>query len=90
MSEDMREQTLQELCKMGRDQLKQIEKLTRNHVMNNSLFRFQEQAYPGQHAEMKEQLMLAIRHVEDARMRLGKVLQYAGDGVSIYDKVDKA
>ena len=29
---------------------------------------------------------LAVRHIEDARMRLGKVLQYAGVGVSIYDK----
>lgn len=43
-------------------------------------------AYPGQHGEMIAQSMLAVRHIEDARMRLGKVLQYAGDGVSIYDK----
>lgn len=45
-----------------------------------------EDAYPGQHGEMIAQSMLAVRHIEDARMRLGKVLQYAGDGVSIYDK----
>ncbi len=45
-----------------------------------------EQAYPDQHGEMKAQIMLAVRHFEDARMRLGKVLQYADNGVSIYDK----
>jgi hypothetical protein len=34
--------------------------------------------------------MLAVRHIEDARMRCGKVLQFSGDGVSIYDKAGKA
>jgi len=30
--------------------------------------------------------MLAVRHLEDARMRLGKAIQYAaGGGVSCYD-----
>ena len=36
--------------------------------------------------EMAENLMLAVRHMEDARMRLGKAIQYSGDGVSKYDK----
>lgn len=43
-------------------------------------------AYEGQHSEMIAQSMLAVRALEEARMRLGKVLQYAGNGVSIYDK----
>lgn len=43
-------------------------------------------AYKGQHGEMIAQSMLAVRALEEARMRLGKVLQYAGDGISIYDK----
>ena len=30
--------------------------------------------------------ILAIRHLEDARMRLGKVIQYAETGVSNFDK----
>jgi hypothetical protein len=30
--------------------------------------------------------MLALRHIEDARMRIGKVIQYADGGVSVYDK----
>lgn len=31
-------------------------------------------------------VQLAYRHLEDARMRLGKVLQAADGGVSVYDK----
>lgn len=37
-------------------------------------------------SEAGAQAMLAVRHLEDARMRLGKVLQYLRDGVSSYDK----
>lgn len=36
--------------------------------------------------EMKAHILLAVRHLEDARMRLGKVIQYSGDGESCYDK----
>ena len=39
-----------------------------------------------QRGEQKAQIMLAVRHLKDARMRLGKVIQYNGDGVSCYDK----
>ncbi len=42
--------------------------------------------YVGQHGEMKANIMLAYRHLEDARMRVGKILQAAGDGISIFDK----
>jgi hypothetical protein len=36
--------------------------------------------------EAAEQAMLAVRHLEDARMRLGKVIQYTeGGGVSCWD-----
>ena len=45
-----------------------------------------EQQFPGQHGEMKANTMLAYRHLEDARMRLGKVLQQIQGGTSIYDK----
>ncbi len=45
-----------------------------------------EQTHSGQHAEMKANIMLTYRHLEDARMRIGKILQAAGDGVSILDK----
>lgn len=43
--------------------------------------------YDGQAIEMHEQAMLAVRALEDARMRLGKVCQYATGGISIYDKL---
>ena len=31
-------------------------------------------------------IMLAYRHLEDASMRLGKVIQALDNGVSVYDK----
>lgn len=37
-------------------------------------------------AEEKANCVLAQHHFEDARMRIGKVLQYAGNGVSVFDK----
>lgn len=36
--------------------------------------------------ETKANIMLAYRHLEDARMRLGKVIQAQSGGVSPYDK----
>lgn len=41
-------------------------------------------------AEMMANIMLAYRHLEDARMRLGKVMQHADGGVSVYDKREGA
>lgn len=32
------------------------------------------------------QAMLALRAVEEARMRVGKVIQYADGGLSVYDE----
>ncbi len=32
------------------------------------------------------QAMLALRAIEEARMRVGKVIQYADGGESVYDK----
>jgi len=38
------------------------------------------------HGEAAAQAMLAVRHLEDARMRIGKVIQHtAGLGVSCWD-----
>lgn len=39
----------------------------------------------GQRREVAAQLTLAFRHCEDARMRIGKVLQHLGDGDSVFD-----
>ena len=38
------------------------------------------------HGEMKANIMLTFRHLEDARMRLGKVIQALEGGISIFDK----
>lgn len=40
-----------------------------------------------QQSEMKANIMLAYRHMEDVTMRLGKVVQAVQGGVSIYDKL---
>lgn len=54
-------------------------------MKNADAFGRADEAFPGQHGEMKAQVMLAVRHLEDARMRLGKAIQYSRDGVSIFD-----
>ena len=81
----LRELTLEEKCNDIRSEVKKIEKYTRSLL--SFLTPPHEQSFCGQHEEMKAQTMLAVRALEEARMRIGKVLQYSGDGVSIYDKV---
>jgi hypothetical protein len=43
-----------------------------------------EQRFPDEHSEAKANITLAFRHIEDARMRLGKVIQAKDGGVSCY------
>jgi len=38
--------------------------------------------------EMKANIMLAYRHIEDAQMRLGKAIQAFDGGKSVYDPKD--
>lgn len=76
--------TFEDICVGIRHQAKGLENACRN-MMDHEKF-MGEQRFPGQHGEMKANLMLAVRHFEDARMRIGKVLQYNGDGVSCFDK----
>jgi len=56
-------------------------------LMDHEIFKG-EQEFPGQHGEMKANIMLSYRHLEDARMRLGKVMQQLQGGVSKYDQLD--
>lgn len=79
--------TLEDECNDVRAQAKQLEKDCRllKHKIEASR-RGQEDAFPGQTSEMLGQITLAFRHLEDARMRIGKVIQYSGDGISVYDK----
>lgn len=76
--------TLQSYCGQLRENIKRAEVEVR-HLKGLPAMKHPD-AYEGQHGEMIAQSMLAVRALEEARMRLGKVLQYAGDGVSIYDK----
>ncbi len=81
---DQREMTFEEICgdlraRINAEGVRLLE-LKCNKVLDG------EQGYVGQHSEMAANIMLAYRHLEDARMRIGKILQAAGDGVSILDK----
>jgi hypothetical protein len=76
---------LSESARLLREEALGLEKRTRN-LMRHNMFD-KPQSYFGQHDEVRAQLTLAVRAFEDARMRLGKALQYAGDGVSVYDRM---
>ena len=45
--------------------------------------------FTGQHNEMLANLTISYRHGEDARMRLGKVMQQIQGGTSIFDRKDQ-
>lgn len=78
------EKLLQTLCNQLRESIRRTEVEVRQ-LKEQDAMKFPDKYY-GQHGEMIAQSMLAVRALEEARMRLGKVLQYAGDGVSIFDK----
>ena len=72
------------ICDELRKGIKELEDTVRA-LKEDERFK-EEQKYLGQHNEMIANIMLSVRHLEDARMRIGKVLQYADDGISILDK----
>jgi hypothetical protein len=76
-------------CDLLRSDCKYMESVARD-LMKSKVFISFAETFEGQHDEMKAQIMLAVRHLEDARMRLGKVLQYSRDGVSILDSPQEA
>lgn len=70
-----------------RSDILKIEKQTREmREFIRDGYLYVESVSPDNQSEMMAHSMLSIRHLEDARMRLGKVMQYADGGVSIYDK----
>jgi hypothetical protein len=79
------EEDIKELCNRLRAQIQDIGGAVKP-MINHSCFNPTDISYREMHAEMKANIMLAYRHLEDARMRLGKVIQHAEGGVSIYDK----
>lgn len=79
-------------CDKLRVEIEGIKVKTRN-LMDDSMF----QAAAGgevldgaDYGEMKANIMLVFRHLEDARMRLGKVIQAMRGGTSVYDKKPEA
>lgn len=79
------EKSLDDFCGELRAELKTLGVRTLS-LKNLSGFTKSVEAYPGQFGEMIANVMLTYRHIEDARMRVGKILQAAGDGVSSLDK----
>lgn len=84
MSEPQQEMTFEGSCDVLRKEIDKVGAIVL-HLKEHDTFK-NEQTYVNQHSEMKANIMLAYRHLEDARMRVGKILQAAGDGVSILDK----
>ena len=79
-----REMTFKERCDTMRSRIGVDADIVKR-LKASSVFKGEE-TYRGQHDEMIANIMLAYRHLEDARMRVGKILQAAGDGISILDK----
>jgi hypothetical protein len=73
-----------EECFKAREGLKPYEKVIRD-LMNHPNFQGPE-TYKGQFGEMKANVMLAFRHLEDLRMRLGKAIQAYDGGTSVYPR----
>lgn len=73
-------EALKEVCSKIRNEIE--------HLKNgmNALHVLASETTTGDLGEMHANITLAFRHLEDARMRLGKVIQASGDGVSKYDK----
>lgn len=78
------ETDIEELCFQCRDDILNLGNRVKA-LMSHSEFK-SEQNYQDQHSEMKANIMLCYRHLEDARMRIGKVVQAYDEGKSAYPR----
>lgn len=78
--------TMESKCEILRGQIHDLGDVVL-FMMNSAFFEYDEE-FTRQHDEMKANIMLAYRHLEDARMRLGKVMQQIQGGVSILDRFE--
>lgn len=62
---------------------KEILMISQNLKQYKEIYKNDTHSDPG---EVKANFMLAYRHLEDARMRIGKIIQASDGGVSVYDK----
>lgn len=72
------------LCRSIRDDIAILEDSVRDLRQHGDLD--SDEAPDANKAEIRGNAMLAYRHLEDARMRLGKVIQHAEGRGSIYDQ----
>ena len=82
------EPEMEQFCSDTREVIQKVAILVKDR-MYDLVFNGKE-LFPGQHGEMKANLMLAYRHLEDARMRLGKVMQQIQGGVSIFERIGES
>lgn len=71
------------MCKEFRQKLDASEKHLKTQI---EITKSQEAPQGADKGEMIASLMLAYRHLEDARMRMGKAIQAHEGGESVYDK----
>jgi len=87
----MEEMTFEELVAAERGEIQKIKDRVAA-LLDHEVFRGEcGQLAPGnvpmnQHGNMKSNLVLSFRCLEDARMRLGKVMQASQGGVSCFDR----
>ena len=77
------DETLTGFAESMRNELKQLEDKARDYKTQLSI---SDCHISWDKWEYIAQATIAIRHIEDARMRYWKVIQYLGDGVSKFDK----
>lgn len=76
-----------DISSMMRSRLKDMENIARDFIekLESSNVVEWTEAHHKQ-LEAIEQAKMAMRHIEDARMKYEKVIQYSSDGVSKFDK----
>jgi hypothetical protein len=84
LEEQKRYGEMEAICEDHRKEIQLIGKSVKQ-LKKNPVFGIPEE-FEGQQSEMIANIMIAYRHLEDARMRLGKVMQQIQGGVSIFDK----
>lgn len=72
-----------DLCTRNRQIIRDVGSVTKALMDHPAFHAFSEN---GDRGEMKANIMLAYRHLEDARMRLGKAIQAHDGGTSVYEK----
>ncbi len=78
------EAELKAVCDGLREEIKKIGVKVHDLKLCPDMAKIEE--YAGQRSEMRANIILAYRHLEDARMRIGKILQAADDGISMSPK----